>query len=180
MAWATAHAFEPKDPMSRSTAQPEHPPKVTDLLIRQKCESMIKYGYVALRQFPKFERHVLAAELRTSMWALLRLIVVCNKRHHKKTTLQDLDAELDLLRCQVRLAKALGYLDFQKYEHWAKLNDETSQDRMVRAIVALQATGTPSVVWVLADNSTVQATAAELAEALALAGAAQAALWVAP
>lgn len=124
MAWATAHAFEPKDPMSRSTAQPEHPPKVTDLLIRQKCESMIKYGYVALRQFPKFERHVLAAELRTSMWALLRLIVVCNKRHHKKTTLQDLDAELDLLRCQVRLAKALGYLDFQKYEHWAKLNDE--------------------------------------------------------
>ena len=75
--------------MSRSTAQPEHPPKVTDLLIRQKCESMIKYGYVALRQFPKFERHVLAAELRTSMWALLRLIVVCNKRHHKKTTLQD-------------------------------------------------------------------------------------------
>lgn len=58
--------------------------------------------------------------------------------------------------------------------------DETSQDRMVRAIVALQATGTPSVVWVLADNSAVQATAAELAEALALAGAAQAALWVAP
>lgn len=58
--------------------------------------------------------------------------------------------------------------------------DETSQSRMVRAIVALQATGTPSVVWVLADNSTVQATAAELVEALALAGAAQAALWVAP
>lgn len=116
--------LEPKKPMSRSTAQPEHPPKVTDLLIRQKCEAMIEYGYVALRQFPKFERHVLAAEVRASMWALLRLIVVCNKRQHKKTTLQDLDAELDLLRCQVRLSKALGYLDFQKYEHWAKLNDE--------------------------------------------------------
>lgn len=58
--------------------------------------------------------------------------------------------------------------------------DETSQDRMVRAIVALQATGTPFVVWVLADNTTIQATAAELTEALALAGAAQAALWVAP
>lgn len=34
---------------------------MTDLLIRQKCEAMIEYGYVALRQFPKFERHVLAA-----------------------------------------------------------------------------------------------------------------------
>jgi hypothetical protein len=73
--------------MSRSALQPEHPPKVTDLLIRQKCEAMIEYGYVALRQFPKFERHVLAAEVRASMWALLRLIVVCNKRQHKKTTL---------------------------------------------------------------------------------------------
>jgi four helix bundle protein len=85
---------------------------------------MIEYGYVALRQFPKFERHVLAAEIRVSMLALLRLIVVCNKRYHKKTTLQELDAELDLLRCQVRLAKSLGYLDFKKYETWAKHNDE--------------------------------------------------------
>ena len=64
-----------------------------DLLIRQKCEEMIAYGYVALRQFPKFERHVLAAEMRHAMWEVLRLIVVCNKRYHKKTTLQDLDAQ---------------------------------------------------------------------------------------
>lgn len=56
--------------------------------------------------------------------------------------------------------------------------DEVSQTRMARAIIALQATGTPSVTWVLADNSVIEATAAELTEALALAGAAQAALWV--
>lgn len=96
----------------------------SDLLIRQKCEEMIAYGYVALRQFPKFERHVLAAEMRQVMWGILRLIVVCNKRYHKKTTLQELDAELDLLRSQVRISKELGYLDFKKYEYWARLNDE--------------------------------------------------------
>ena len=84
-----------------------------DLLIRQKCEEMIAYGYVALRQFPKFERHVLAAEMRHVMWEVLRLIVVCNKRYHKKTTLQDLDAQLDLLRTQVRISKQLGYIDFK-------------------------------------------------------------------
>lgn len=81
---------------SRTPVRPEVEPRPTDLLIRQKCEAMIEYGYVALRQFPKFERHVLAAEIRTSMLALLRLIVVCNKRYHKKTTLQELDAELPL------------------------------------------------------------------------------------
>lgn len=62
-----------------------------DLIIKQKCEDMIRYGYVALRQFPKFERHVLSQEIRLTMWAILRLIIVCNKRYYKKTTLQELD-----------------------------------------------------------------------------------------
>jgi len=56
--------------------------------------------------------------------------------------------------------------------------DEISQTRMARSIIALQATGTPTVNWVLADNSVIQATPNELAEALALSGAAQAAIWV--
>ena len=108
-----------------SRALPTDRPARTDgLLIRQKVEAMIEYGHIAVRQFPKMERHVLGAEIRHTMWALLRFVVVCNKRYHKKTTLQDLDAELDLLRCQVRAATALGYLDIRKYEHWAKLNDE--------------------------------------------------------
>ena len=56
--------------------------------------------------------------------------------------------------------------------------DETSQTRMTRAVLAMQSTGTPSVTWVLADNTVIQATVPELTEALALAGAEQARLWV--
>lgn len=57
--------------------------------------------------------------------------------------------------------------------------DETSQSRMARAIVALAAAGPSATVnWVLADNTVIDATAVELTEALALAGAAQAAIWV--
>ena len=113
--------------MSRGGFQPRREPKASDLLIRQKVEAMIEYGHCALRQFPKSERHVLSAEIRGSMWALLRLVIVCNKRYHKKTTLQELDAELDLLRAQVRLAQQLGWLDFRKYEHWATLLDEVGR-----------------------------------------------------
>lgn len=56
--------------------------------------------------------------------------------------------------------------------------NELSQGRMARAIIVLQATNTESTLWVLADNTPVQVTAAELIEALALAGAAQSAIWV--
>ena len=95
-----------------------------DLKIRRKCEDMIAYGYVVLRQFPKAERHVLSQEIRNTMWNLLRLIIICNKRYFKKTTMQDLDAELDLLRSQVRMAQKLGYLSFKSYEVWSRHLDE--------------------------------------------------------
>lgn len=58
--------------------------------------------------------------------------------------------------------------------------DEISQSRMSRAILVLSTGAAASVPWVLADNTVIQADAVELTEALALAGAAQAALWVLP
>jgi hypothetical protein len=95
-----------------------------DLKIKAKVEDCLAWSYVALRQFPKHERHVLAAEIRTALWQLLRLVVACNRRYYKKTTLQDLDVELDLLRSQVRLAHDLRYIDIAKYETWARQLDE--------------------------------------------------------
>jgi hypothetical protein len=56
--------------------------------------------------------------------------------------------------------------------------DETSQTRMSRAILVLSTGAAATVPWVLADNTVIQADIAELTEALALAGAEQARLWV--
>lgn len=56
--------------------------------------------------------------------------------------------------------------------------DETSQTRMARAVVALQAAGQTETLWVLADNTPATVSLDELAEALALAGAEQTRLWV--
>ena len=95
-----------------------------DLQIRLKTEEMMKYGYIAMRNFPKQEKHVLCAEIRRTMLNLLRLIIICNKRYHKKTTMQDLDAELDLLRSQVRLSMELKYLSMRQYEIWARQVNE--------------------------------------------------------
>ena len=55
--------------------------------------------------------------------------------------------------------------------------DEVSQNRLSRAIMALQLTGTLTTHWVLANNVATEVGVPELAEALALSGAAQTALW---
>lgn len=92
---------------------------MTELKVRQKCEDMIAYGYVALQQFPKAEKHTLAADIKRSMFRLLELVIICNKKYYKKTTMQELDVELDVLRSYVRLAMMLKFLSFHKYEVWS-------------------------------------------------------------
>ena len=56
--------------------------------------------------------------------------------------------------------------------------DETSQRRMASAITAMEDTDT--ILWVLANNTVAQVAKAELKEALKLAGAAMAEIWVQP
>lgn len=55
--------------------------------------------------------------------------------------------------------------------------DETSQTRMARAILGMQAANIQYLQWVLADNTVTEATMAELTEALILAGQRQSELW---
>ena len=98
-----------------------------ELELARSCEDLIKYGYVALRRFPKSERHVLSQELRVSLWRMLRMAVAIGKRYHKKTTLQDLDIEVELMRRKIRLAMELEFLPFKQYEVWARHLDEVGR-----------------------------------------------------
>lgn len=91
---------------------------MTALIIEEKSREMILFGYQALKQFPKHETHVLAAEIRQSMLHMQRLIITAMKRYHKKTTLTDLDIELAILKRRVRLAKDLRYIDVKRYQNW--------------------------------------------------------------
>lgn len=54
--------------------------------------------------------------------------------------------------------------------------DETSQNRMTRAVIGMRQGDT--INWVLADNSRIQVGKEELAEALYLAGQEQSRLWI--
>lgn len=97
-----------------------------DLKILQKTYDMILYANQCLKQFPRSERYALAADIKKSMYKLLRLIITANKRYYKKTTLQDIDIELSVLRAYIRLAADpnLKYLSIRKYEIWSKQLNE--------------------------------------------------------
>ena len=97
-----------------------------NFILLQKIYDMILYGNICLKQFPKSERYVLAEDIRKSMYRLLELSVRLNKKYYKKTTLQDTDTELEVLRTFIRLSadKEMKYLSIKKYENWSKMLNE--------------------------------------------------------
>ncbi len=105
--------------------------ETTSFILKEKISDMIKYGNPATSNFPRRDRK-LADNIQRSMYAMLRLAIQIEKKYYKKTTLQELDIELDVLRHFIRVAMDKDYygpnvappLPFKKYEYWSKLLNE--------------------------------------------------------
>lgn len=94
------------------------------LLILGKIEDMMVYTYPVLNAYPKYERFVLAADIKRCMDQAMERTIEANKKYYKKTTLQELDVEIDKLRKYIRLSYKLKYIDYKKYKHWGELVNE--------------------------------------------------------
>lgn len=99
---------------------------MNELKIYQKVYEMIVYGNKCLIQFPKSERYALANEIKKSMYSLLKLIIAANKKYYKKTTLQEMDVEIETLRTYIRISVDVKfkYLGVKQYEIWSKMLSE--------------------------------------------------------
>ena len=86
------------------------------LTIMTKMEDVSMYARVAIKQFPKPEKFQLGAEIRTCNTEIKELLIRAAKRYFKKTTLEDLDIKIEVLRSLVREAHELKYMDTHKYE----------------------------------------------------------------
>lgn len=101
-----------------------------DFQTKNKVYELLLYAGPQLEQFPKSQR-VLANDIRATMLQILRLVVTLENKHYKKTTLGELDNEVDVLRHLVRLAADPEYmrdkkpcLPMRKYEQMSKKINE--------------------------------------------------------
>lgn len=89
--------------------------------LQARLEDLEVCSHKAMQQFPKRERFLLCAQIRDSLLRITRLSVVAWKRYHKKTTLQDLDVEIEVLRKWISKSHRLGYIDANRYGRWLEL-----------------------------------------------------------
>lgn len=105
---------------------PPYPPKDPSpyAILLAKLEEADAYSQIALQQYPRVERYALCTDIRQTLTTIERLVIVAWKRYHKKTTLHDLDIELEVLRMLLRKSLRLKYITPHKYEIWSRQVNE--------------------------------------------------------
>lgn len=96
-------------------------------MLRTKLNELIRYTHIALEQFPKREKYQLCADIKNSLYTATRLTIQMERRYYKKTTLQDIDVEIDFLRTLVRLSYQLGYISAGHLQAWMEQVDEAGK-----------------------------------------------------
>lgn len=101
-----------------------------DFKMKNKVYELLLYAGPQLEEFPKSKRE-LSRKIDEAMLEVLRLVVTLENKHYKKTTLGDLDNEIDVLRHLIRLAADPAYtrskkpcLPMKKYEMMSRYINE--------------------------------------------------------
>ncbi len=100
-------------------------------ILKEKIGEMMKYGLPLVNTFPRKDRK-LADILRESMMEMYRLATRVERKYYKKTTLEDLDIELAVLKEFVVLASDRDYcgekhappLTLHQRDVWSRYNTE--------------------------------------------------------
>jgi four helix bundle protein len=87
--------------------------------LQLKCEKLLDYGYIALKQYPSEERFVLSQRTRESMWEVETLMICAfdaRAKGDKIAWMHRADKELKRLMVLFRHGHRLGFLSHKKYE----------------------------------------------------------------
>lgn len=96
-------------------------------MLQLKLEEIQLYSHVLVMQFPKAERYKLAEHVENTISHAMHLCIAMKKKYYKKTTLQDLDVEVDYLRSIARLCDTLGYISHGRMDEWLHHIDEAGR-----------------------------------------------------
>lgn len=94
------------------------------LQIVKKIKDMIVYNNTMLRQFPKYEKYLLANKIREIQYNIFEAAITVNKRFYKKTTFTEMNVKHEVLRQLINLAFELKYIDSKKHRISQTLVDE--------------------------------------------------------
>jgi hypothetical protein len=82
--------------------------------LHRKLVLFAKQLELYLAHFPNAHKYTLTLQIRQAYLDVFNLVTEAQKRHHKKSTLTQLDVRHEQLRMLINLAQELGLFDFTK------------------------------------------------------------------
>lgn len=74
---------------------------------------MIEQLHIYLRHFPKYEKYALTNDIQKLGYEMFDYFVEIEKKHNKKTSINNLDICYEKFRAKLWVAHQLGYFDFK-------------------------------------------------------------------
>jgi len=84
----------------------------------------MQYSHNKMLQFPKSEKYRLCSDIKECLSTALHETIRMQKKYYKKTTLQDIDVEIEYLRTLVRASYAYRYISSGTLGEWMHHVDE--------------------------------------------------------
>lgn len=86
------------------------------LIILQRAKDAMKYLYTSWVKYPRSEKMGFVVDYKKCLFQFLIYIITAQKKYFKKTTLQDADVYLELLRLFNDLSYDLRFIDEKRYQ----------------------------------------------------------------
>jgi len=99
-----------------------------ELPIIQRTYDLIKWFAPLLNRFPRDSKFMLGDRVQNTLYGILEGLIRARYRREKVDLLESLNAELDVLRHQVRLCKDLDLMNIRRYEHASGLINEVGEN----------------------------------------------------
>ena len=111
------------------------------LFVEDVIADLDSYTHTCLTEsnFPRTQRYVLCNEISRLMSEIFTNAVKLKKRYYTKTTLQQIDVNLDILRYKIRESHRKGYIKIERRQKWMRKVDEAG--RMVGTMLEKQRHG---------------------------------------
>ena len=87
------------------------------------------YTHTALTQsnYPRAQRYVLCAEISKLMNEIFTLAVRCKKGYMQKSTLQNIDINLEIMRFKIRESETKKYISPERRHKWIRRVNEVGR-----------------------------------------------------
>ena len=99
------------------------------VVFNRKYIAFLKQLNLYLNHFPSHEKYALSQAIRRDAYAVFDLMVEGQKKYHKKTSLTNLDIQLEQLKSKIFLAHELGYFRFKDGKNDTKNPSELEYKR---------------------------------------------------